>query len=95
MMDLITRLRYRSSSDIYPTDTALGLMSEAADALVSAMQETEQLNAHCRDLSRQHHESLDEIERLKAKLDFANREPPHCPSCNCGSSEPQSGDQHG
>lgn len=29
-----------------------------------------------------------EIEQLRGKLNFANREPPHCPSCNCGSDEP-------
>lgn len=29
-MDLVTRLRYRSSTDVYPTDTALSLMAEAA-----------------------------------------------------------------
>jgi len=26
---------------------------------------------------------LMEIERLKKLLNFANREPPHCPTCNC------------
>jgi hypothetical protein len=31
---------------------------------------------------------LGEIKRLTGQLNFANREPPHCPSCNCGSSEP-------
>lgn len=29
-----------------------------------------------------------EIERLRGQLDFANREPPHCPSCNCGATDP-------
>lgn len=31
---------------------------------------------------------LAEIKRLTGQLNFANREPPHCPSCNCGSDEP-------
>lgn len=25
---------------------------------------------------------------LRGQLNFANREPPHCPSCNCGAPEP-------
>jgi len=32
--------------------------------------------------------AADEIERLRGKLDFANREPPHCPTCSCGQHEP-------
>lgn len=28
-------------------------------------------------------EAADEIERLRAKFNPANREPPHCPSCSC------------
>lgn len=31
---------------------------------------------------------LGEIDRLRGQLNFANREPPHCPSCDCGSPEP-------
>lgn len=38
--------------------------------------ECARLNEHCRDLSRQHHEALDEIERLRAGvLDIADRRP--------------------
>jgi hypothetical protein len=32
---------------------------------------------------------LGEIKRLTGQLNFANREPPHCPSCDCGSHEPE------
>lgn len=43
------------------------------------------------ELLEAHAEALQkENERLRGQLNFANREPPHCPSCNCGASEPNS-----
>lgn len=29
----------------------------------------------------------DKIQELRERLNFENREPPHCPSCDCGSIE--------
>lgn len=42
-------------------------------------------------LERLGHEMKDNAE-LRAKLNFENREPPHCPTCDCGQHQPQSGD---
>jgi hypothetical protein len=43
VMDLVTRLRYRSSTDLYPRDTALTLMTEAADEIERQRHDIEQL----------------------------------------------------
>lgn len=36
---------------------------------------------HCHGNPR---DAADEILKLRRKLNFANREPPHCPTCDCG-----------
>lgn len=50
--------------------------------------EIERLSEGHENIQRINDNGAKEIERLRGKLNFANREPPHCPSCNCGSSEP-------
>lgn len=62
-MDLVTRLRYRSSTDVYPTDTALTLMSEAADMII-------QLRGNLSLAEEGLANATQEIQRLQRALNF-------------------------